>query len=139
MDGLQSKAILAGIFFGIWPLLMNRSGLNGNIGSFAFTCVVLLCVLPFSATKLGQIGDSHWGFAIAAGIAGAIGLLLFNDVIAKASVQDIGLFFVVMIVAQVVIPAVYQVIMTGGASFQKIIGFVLAGFSILLLLSKDSF
>lgn len=136
---MELKAILAGFFFGVWPLFMNRSGLNGNVGSFAFTIVVLIFVFPFSITRLGEISQSHWIFVVAAGMAGGIGLLLFNDVIAKATLQNVGLFFVLMIVAQVIIPAVYQVIMTGGASFQKILGFLLAGLSIVLLLTKDKF
>lgn len=139
MDTLQIKAIIAGVFFGIWPLLMNRSGLNGNLGSFMFTVVVLICVLPFSVTKLGEISSAHWMFAVSAGVAGAIGLLCFNDVLAKATLQDVGLLFVLMTITQVIIPAIYQVIIAGGISLQRILGFLLSIIAAILLTTRDRF
>ncbi|MFA5773149.1 MAG: hypothetical protein WC908_00555 [Candidatus Paceibacterota bacterium] len=133
------KIVIAGMLFGIWPLLMNRSGLSGSVASFVFAFVVLICVFLFSLTQPMEISSAHWIFAISAGVIGAIGLLLFNGVIAKATVQNVGLLFVIMLIAQTAIPAVYQSIMAGGISFQKILGFLLAIVSIVLLITKDRF
>jgi len=54
--------------------------------------------------------------------------------VAKATPQTIGTFIVLMIVAQIVVPAIYQAIMSGGLPFSKIVGFVLAAVAAVLLL-----
>ena len=131
---LEIKSAIAGILFGIWPLLMNRSGLSGNLSTFVFASVVLLCVFPFSASSLHNLGSAHWMWAIAAGIIGSMGLLAFNSVLSKAAPQNVGIFIVLMIIVQTIVPAVYQAIITGGLPFTKIIGFVLAAVAAYLLL-----
>ena len=131
---LEIKSVIAGILFGIWPLFMNRSGLSGNLSTFVFASVVLLCVFPFAANSLQNIGNANWVWAIAAGVFGSMGLLAFNSVLSKATPQNVGIFIVLMIVVQTVVPAVYQAIMTGGLPFTKIVGFVLAAVAAVLLL-----
>ncbi len=126
MDSLEFKSIIAGVLFGIWPLFINRSGLTGNVASFVFASVVLLSVSPFAVSNLSQIGNSYWIWAVAAGIVGAAGLLLFNNVLSKATPQSVGILVVLMILIQTVVPAVYQVIMNGEISMTKLAGFVLA-------------
>ena len=133
MESLEIKSVIAGILFGIWPLFMNRSGLSGNLGTFVFAAVVLLCVFPFAASSLHNIGTAHWMWAIAAGIFGSLGLLAFNSVLSKATPQNVGIFIVLMIIVQTVVPAVYQAIMSGGLPFTKIAGLVLAAAAFLLL------
>jgi len=134
LESLEIKSVAAGILFGIWPLFMNRSGLAGNLGTFVFASVVLLCVFPFAAGNFSNLGNVHWIWAIAAGVFGALGLLAFNSVLSKATPQTLGTFFVLMIVVQIVIPAVYQAIMGGGVSFTKLAGFILAAVAAFLLL-----
>ena len=133
MESLEIKSVAAGILFGIWPLFMNRSGLAGNLGTFVFASVVLLCVLPFAAGSLSNIENAHWVYAIVAGIFGALGLLAFNSMLSKTTPQNVGILIVLMIVVQTVVPAVYQAIMNGGLPFSKIIGLVLAAVSAVLL------
>ena len=134
MESLEIKSVIAGILFGIWPLFMNRSGLSGNLGTFVFAAVVLLCVFPFAVSSLQNIGTAHWMWAIAAGIFGSLGLLAFNSVLSKAIPQNVGILIVLMIIVQTVVPAMYQAIMSGGLPFSKIVGFVLAGVAAFLLL-----
>ena len=43
-----ASSVLAGIMFGIWPIMMNKSGLNGNMATFVLTVIVLLVVTPFA-------------------------------------------------------------------------------------------
>ncbi|OGU30376.1 MAG: hypothetical protein A2057_11975 [Ignavibacteria bacterium GWA2_35_9] len=69
MESLEIKSIVAGILFGIWPLFLNRSGLTGNLGTFVFATIVLLCVFPFAASSLRDIwkftmdmGSRCWNF-----------------------------------------------------------------------------
>ena len=133
MDSLQIRAILAGLFFGAWPLFMNRSGLNGNTATFAFTVIVLISIIPFSINGLSAIVGANWVMAVAAGIAGAIGLLVFNSMLAEASVVNVGTLFVIMIVAQISVPAIYKVVVSGELSLAQGSGFVLAVIAGILL------
>lgn len=126
MNSLEFKSIIAGVLFGIWPLVMNRSGLAGNLSSFVFASVVLLSVFPFAVSNLSDIGNSYWLWAVAAGVIAAFGLLLFNNVLSNSTPQSVGILVVLMILVQTVVPAVYQVIMNGEISMTKLTGFVLA-------------
>lgn len=134
MESLEFKSIITGVLFGIWPLLMNRSGLGGNISTLVFASVVLLIVLPFSFSDFNSIANSHWVWAIAAGVFGALGLLTFNSILSTATPQSVGTFFVLMIVVQIAIPAIYHAILSGGLSLTKLAGFVFAAIASFLLL-----
>jgi uncharacterized membrane protein len=134
MDNLQMKALLAGLFFGIWPLFMNKSGLNGNVSSVVFAGIACVCLIPLSIGAWGNIGNTKWVMVIAAGILGAIGLICFNGMLAKATAQNVSTLFVLMIVMQTAVPILYQVMMNGGMSLTKGIGFALAAIATVLLL-----
>lgn len=134
MDNLTTKAILAGLLFGIWPLFMNKSGLSGNTSSLAFATVVLICLLPFSYKGISEIPQSAWWWAVVAGVIASLGLLAFNGMLAKATVANVGTLFVLMIVVQTAVPALYQCVMDGSISWTKGAGFVLAAASAFLLM-----
>lgn len=137
MDNLFIKAAVAGVFFGLWPLFMNRSGLSGNVSPMIFNLVVLICVTPFAIR--GLIGGTEnfaqvsWTMAIFAGITGAIGVMAFNGMLAQATPQSVGSLFVVMIVVQTVISAIYNAVMSGEVTLTKAAGFVFAGIAGILL------
>ena len=138
MDSLQIKAVLAGVFFGLWPLFMNKSGLNGLMSPMFFILITLSCVFPFGlrrmATNPEDLLQVGWTMVVLAGVFGAAGTIFFNDMLAHATQQSVGTLFVLMIVVQVSIPAVYSVVMNGEITFSKAAGFVLAvGASILLV------
>lgn len=54
MSELQVRAILAGLFFGTWPFLMNRSGLVGSISAAIFSLGVFSIVFPFTLREVGR-------------------------------------------------------------------------------------
>ena len=85
LHNLSIRAILTGIFFGIWPLLMNRSGLSGNVSSFVLVVIMLGCILPFSVGNLGSIfnPDVKLLFAMGASVCGGAGILLLNSILAN--------------------------------------------------------
>ena len=134
MESLDVKAVVSGILFGIWPLLMNRSGLSGNLSTFVFATVVLLCVFVVSFSSLQNITITSLPWAIGAGVVGALALLVFNGMLAKATPQTVGTFIVLMIVVQTLVPAIYQAILNGGLPASKIVGFVFAAVAAVLLL-----
>lgn len=132
---LELRAILAGIFFGAWPLLMNKSGLNGNVSAAMFSLVVFVIVLPFAIQSGGStVKDAVWPFAISACIAGAIGLLSFNGMLAEAAAVkvSVGGLIVLMTVVQICVPATYQTV-TAGLTTTRAVGFVFAIVAAILL------
>jgi hypothetical protein len=135
LDHLSGRAILTGIFFGIWPLLMNRSGLSGNVSSLVLVVVMLGCILPFSVGNLGSIisPDIKWTFAIGASFFGAAGILLLNNILAMATPQRVSLLLVLTFVLQMVVPAVYHIIVTSGVTVTKGAGFAFAIAAAILL------
>lgn len=135
MDNLYLKAILSGLVFGAWPLLMNKSGLRGNTASAIFCLVALLIIMPFALNNLDGILKSNWKMAIGAGLCGGIGLLFFNSLLANATSDRVGTLFIVMLAVQMAVPAMFQVIQDGGLNFYKGLGFTTA-IATLLLLSK---
>ena len=124
MNSLQIKAALAGVFFGIWPLLMNRSKLNGSVSSAAFSLLVFVFVLPFAMSGSKNFDGVNWKMVLAAGVAGAIGVIFFNGMLAKATKENVGLLFIIMIVVQTAIPAIYYIYMNGEINPTKVVGFV---------------
>jgi hypothetical protein len=134
---LQWKAALAGLFFGIWPLLMNRSGLPGNVSSAMFAMGVALLILPFGVREArGSAFHIAWVFVILACMSGAKGILSFNGMLAKASQQEVGSLFLVMIVVQITVPALYDAIINRGVSWEKALGFAFAIVTTYLLTRK---
>ncbi|MGE5297781.1 MAG: hypothetical protein ACM3KM_01310 [Acidobacteriaceae bacterium] len=111
---------------------MNRSGLPGSVSSAVFSGVVFLFVVPFALKGGVATLDANWVMAIGAGVVAAVGVLQFNGMLAKAIPQNVGTLFVLMIVVQVAIPAIYQVVMTG-LTVTKAAGFLAAIVAAILL------
>jgi hypothetical protein len=133
VNELDMKAVLAGLLFGLWPIFMSKSNLNGNTASAVFCVACFVGVLPFALHAGGfSFATANWTMVLLAGVAGAGGLLLFNGMLAKAQPVDIPMLFVAMLLAQIVVPATYQMILQG-ISFQKLAGFAAAGLAVYLL------
>lgn len=131
---LLAQAILAGVFFGIWPLFMNKSGLNGNISSAVFCIGVFMMLLPFAISGNGlTIPDANWKMVVPAVIFGAFGLMAFNGMLAGATAVNVGALFATMSVTQIVVAAGYQAIMSGSLSLTKGVGFAAAVLAAFLL------
>ena len=133
MTDLQWKATLAGLCFGIWPLLMNRSGLSGNVSSLVFVIGAGMILLPFAAGNLRNGVHPVWIPMILACLFSAVGLLSFNGMLAKATQQEVSSLFIMMIVVQTTVPAIYHVAVNGGLSLQKALGFAAAFLAAILL------
>lgn len=135
MNEMQVKAVIAGIFFGIWPLFMNRSGLNGNVSSLFYGAAALIGILPFALYSNGfAIPVANWTMVVCAGAFGAIGLLLFTGVLSTATPQNIGTLFVLVNVMQVVVAGTYQAYMSGHLATDKGLGYLAAALAAYLLL-----
>jgi hypothetical protein len=135
---LSMQAVIAGLLLGAWPFVMDESKMNGYLATGVFCAISLMVVMPFAI----QAASDHpfktkWGFAIAAGILGGIGLLVLNGMVAKARARgaDLGTLFVIFIVAQIFFAATYRAV-KNPESFTpaKFVGFAAAGLSAALLL-----
>lgn len=172
MNELHLKALLSGILFGVWPLLMNRSGLIGNVAAGAFSLGCSIAILPFALhsivggqhlansnwlvvflaasmlvcsiillllalppeTMRSSLAKTNWLIVAAAVTAGALGLLAFNSVMFKATRVQAPALFVLMLVIQISVPALYQAFITGGITLARGFGFVTAVITALLLM-----
>jgi len=133
MNELTVKAIVAGIFFGMWPLVMNRSHLNGSFSTLVMSGVVFLATSPFAFSNSGNLQNANWYFAIGAGALAAIGIMSFNGMLAGAPVKDVGTLIAVSIIAQMALVAVYHAIVNHGISPMKISGLVLAAIAAVMI------
>lgn len=136
MSTLQLKAALAGALLGMWPLFMNRSGLNGTFGAAIVTALSLAVMLPAVwldlEAGLATMAAARWTAVALAALASGLGLLVFNSLISSASPAAIGGLFLLMLVVQASVPALYTMVV-GGPSVRKAAGLLAAGLAIILL------
>ena len=116
MDPLYLKAILAGLCFGLWPLFMNKSGLNSVEASAALSLFLL-----------------RWQMVLPACLFDALGLLALNSLLSSASSAQAGSAFVIVTVVQVAVPAAYLAMLAGGLTPRSGIGLVAAAIAVYLL------
>lgn len=127
MNTLYVYSLLAGLFFGAWPLMMQRTGLQGNLSATVFAGVAFV-VVGLATLKSGfePLHSVNLPLAFAAGVVGAIGLLCFNNMLAGATRETVTNLFITAIVVQVVVPAAYNMAVTGDLSLRKLLGFAAA-------------
>lgn len=134
MNELQIRSIVAGVMFGMWPLFMNLSGLKGSVSAACYGTMALVCILPIAYYENGwQIPPANWRFVLIAGLVGAVGLLCFNGMLAQASRNEVGKLFVLMIVVQTTVPAIYHTISNGQLRIDTLIGYLAAALAAFLL------
>ncbi len=128
MTEVQVRAILAGLFFGIWPIVMSWTGLKGNASAAAFSGITFLIVIPLAlqGTSFADLAQANWKFALLAGLTGALGVIAFNGGLAITNKYTVSTFFITMIAVQIMVPAVYKVFATRFVTPEQLIGFTLA-------------
>lgn len=133
---LVSQALLSGIFFGIYPLLLNYSGVGGNLRAAVWCLLALIGVTPFALwSGTSQLASANWWALGGAGVLGALALVLLNGFLAGAKPENAGQLFVLMNVTQIAAGALYFVMMNGWhLPIDKAAGFILAGVVAWLLL-----
>lgn len=155
--------MLAGLFFGTWPLLMNRCGMKANtfttlaimvtlvcvfpfflkefdlfqqvkwkyvIGAFvagtAVIGVILVFVFPFFLKEFDFFQQVNWRYAISAFVTGTAGVIIFNNILALATKEEIAYLFLAMTMVQVSVPAIYGIFMNGGLTVKNVFGLICA-------------
>ncbi len=136
MYTIQIKGAAAGVCFGIWPLIMNKSGLNGYMTIMVFVVFSGLMALPFALYNPGDLAQVNWRMVVWAGLFSGIGVMLYNSAIMsivpgmKLTVSGL---IVLQLVAQAVAPALYETITQGDFSPRRLLGFVCASLAVVLL------
>ncbi len=134
MNRLLVLALVSGLFFGIWPLVMNRSNLTGYMSATIFSLSCFGLCLPFALYGgVRQSANVNWWVGIAAGLVAGVGLLFFNKMLAGAQKETVGMLFVANLLVQVSVPVIYTIIQTGSCSPKRAMG-VLAAIAAVLLL-----
>jgi len=134
MQSFVWKAVLTGILWGIWPLMMMKTGLKVIPSVFVFTGVMFAIALPlfvFGNTKNAFVG-TNITLAIACGILGVMGTIIFNGMLSDAPQNKTSLLIVLMIITETIVPAVYYAY-NNGFPIKRMIGFVLAALSAVFL------
>ena len=97
-----------------------------------FVAVMLVFVFPFTIGNMGNLTHVNWTLVIVAGVLGAIGTLLFNNMLSKATNVNVGSLVVTMVILQIVVSGTYQTFMSG-ITIKHAIGFALAISAAILL------
>ncbi len=140
MNKLMVMAISAGLCFGAWPLFLMRSGLKGNVaslayglgGSFMLTLVVLIPLLLKGGISQ-EFSEFRWQPFVIAVVLGMPALIMFNTMLKQAGPADAGKLFVIMVIVQVCVPAVYDCIVNKHISLMKLAAFASAVLTVILL------
>jgi len=132
---MNERALLsavAGICFGLWPLVMNRLRLDPFVTVIIFLAGSLLFALPvaFFGHWSGITGGQLRIAALACAIS-AVGTICFNRMLATTTVGEVANMFLLMLVVQVAVPA--AVLLRTGASMRQIAGLGAAAVAIVLL------
>lgn len=127
-------AMIAGAMFGCWPLLMNKSGLSPYLSAGVFSGLCFAIVLPFTLYYgITPTSEVRWEFALLAGLVGGVALLIFSNMLANVTPAELGSLFIITLIVQVMVPAIYQIIISGEFSHRRIAGIVVAIIAVLLL------
>jgi len=69
--------------------------------------------------------NTNWWWGVIAGVIGGIGILVFTPTISKLEPEKAARMFLIILLVQTAVPAIYQIIV-GGINYTKIIGIILA-------------
>lgn len=118
-------SIVAGVFWGSWVFILNKSGLPPYIapGVFGLASFVTTMMLTGQHYSWPQITSSHLHFAIIAGAVGATGTVVFV-VNMPSAVSDITKYYLLNLVVQISVPALYDMYISG-VTTGKVLRFLL--------------
>lgn len=122
-------SIATGLFFAVWPLRMNQSGLPGAAALFTYACVSIA-----TATVAILVSPGAWaalrGRALVigaqAGVLNVIGVLMFTAMLASASRSDAPRYILIVMITQVTVNAVWAAYQAGSFEPRVLLGFVTA-------------
>ncbi|MDB5259041.1 MAG: hypothetical protein JWO73_249 [Candidatus Taylorbacteria bacterium] len=137
MNQLQKLSVIAGIFFGIYPMLLSQGKASPFLSATMFTFVVWAFVSMFGANELREMGKTNWKMIVGAGVASGIGMLCFCGVLSKASKSEVAKLIVLMTIVQIVTTAIWKSIESKSMSLRECLGYATAAVTVALLSKKQ--
>lgn len=132
-----AEVIIAGIAAGAWPLIMQKSGLIGAPVAVVYSAISFVAALGLfwwtSGLKVTQGITVSWWWAVGAGVLAALALLFLSDVIGKTSSVQLSTLYIILLIVQISIPALFYVAINHGVTLKQGIGFAAALAAALLL------
>lgn len=131
MDLLRNvyvEVVLAGIAAGAWPLVMQKSGLIGAPVALLCGLVALIAATVLIIASGGAQAQSQpiiWWIALGAGFLSVLPFLLLGDVIGRTSPTNLSILYVLLLIIQISIPAIFYGIVHG-VTLKQGIGFIAA-------------
>lgn len=130
------EVVIAGVGAGLWPLVMQKSGLGGS--AIALVCGICsffaaLCLFGMNGLQGVALASVKCLPAVAGGLMGALALLLLSDVAHKSSPKELATLYVVMLVVQIAMPVLYILLSHGHITFKQGVGLAAAVVAALLL------
>ena len=129
----KQLTIFSGLCFGIWPLSLNRSNLPPFTAALILSATVALVVTPMALKEWSTGAHSiTWRFVIVACLFNVSGLVAFNTVLVKTPKEQVGTFFLMMLLVQAATPAM-AALYYKGATLRRVAAICGAFFIIVLL------
>jgi drug/metabolite transporter (DMT)-like permease len=129
-------SVIAGIAFGLWPMLMRKGNVGGLMQSLILSSFTVITVVVLNILYPPQALNVKPLFAIAGGIVATIGVVFYTTALSKANELKINLSTIVLlqIIMQVMVPVLFQVILDGvGISKEKLAGIFFGVLAIICL------
>lgn len=133
------KLVVAGIFFGLWPLVMKKSGFEPSVQTFLLSFGTTIVVFPWFAGSGGianfpKILSISFGFAAAAFAMNAIGCIAYLKGLGDIRPQEASGGVLIAILTMVVSNEAAGVLLFGSpVTAKKLLGFGSAIVTFLLL------
>lgn len=127
--------ILIGICFGLWPFIMNKSGLDSRftpVLTYSVPLLIALIRLYMSNSRLVGINNKAIAIGFISALVCAIGVLKFFDLLNKSQ-KDLSISFIIITLIQVSIPVLINIVVSGELTLNKTVGFLCVFLSIYFL------
>ena len=133
MSDPRVLAALAGICFGFWPMLQNRSGVDGSWATAVMAGIAIVAMIPSMATQgLPSTTTGGWTLLSTAGFIQAIGIFAMASLAIKVPGAELPKFLMIAYVIQACVPPAIQ-LSAGGMTPWRAAGFVSGAFTIYAL------
>jgi drug/metabolite transporter (DMT)-like permease len=138
MKNLQILAAIAGICFGLWPIVANKSGVKPYGAALIISAVGFIFIIPMCMMTGGiqSIKMGNWKMLILAGVISTVGFLCINESMSKVDVKRVSELIMILLLVDAVVQGGNHLLTNGGLSLSKLAGFLLGGIAIWLLIKK---
>lgn len=128
-SALLLMSIATGVFFCVWPLRMNQSGLPGPAAMFVYASVTIVAstlVLLLSGGAWEAIRGRALWIGVQAGVLNVLGVLAFTTMLSKASPLEAPRQILIAIITQTTLNGVWASYQAGSLEPRFALGFVTA-------------